>query len=70
MCKKANFSPIEFIKTTNLSDVSNVLKGTINSFHSKVINKFPFLCACFYLINTANVIKQRVPFLLNSKCNE
>ncbi|OCF98399.1 hypothetical protein A9G16_05740 [Gilliamella apicola] len=47
MCKKANFSPIEFIKTTNLSDVSNVLKGTINSFHSKVINKFPFLCYVF-----------------------
>ena len=41
------FSPIEFIKTTNLSDVSNVLKGTINSFHSKVINKFPFLCYVF-----------------------
>ncbi|PXY92934.1 hypothetical protein DKK77_05335 [Gilliamella apis] len=47
MCKKANFSPIEFIKTTNLSDVSDLLKALINSFHSNIINKFPFLCYGF-----------------------
>ncbi len=41
------FFPIEFMKTTNLSDVSNVLKASINSFHSNIINKFPFLCYGF-----------------------